>query len=331
MKEFLPTLSEIDSAAQDIRQILPATPQYCWPLLCEQMGTEIWLKHENHLPVGAFKVRGGLVYFADLAQGDIPDGVITATRGNHGQSVGMAAARFGIPATVVVPHGNSMEKNAAMRSLGAELIEHGGDFQEAREYAVKLAEERDLHMVQSFHPLLIRGVATYAAEFLRAIQDLDLVYVPVGLGSGICGMIAARDALGLKTEIAGVVSSHARAYAASFAAKSAVESPADTVLGDGMACRTPHQEALDIIQNKVDRIVEVTDDELASSMRLIFECTHNVSEGAGAAAVAAALQERASLSNKKVGAVLSGGNVDKALFAKVLAGTFEYSKGVRKQ
>ncbi len=320
---MLPTLSEIEAAAKIVYSAMPATPQYCWPLLCERLGGELWVKHENHTPVGAFKIRGGLVYFADLAAaGNRPKGVIAATRGNHGQSVALAARRYNIPSTIVVPHGNSMEKNAAMRALGAELIEHGEDFQASKEYAETLAAEKSLHMVPSLHRALVTGVATYCVELLEAVRDLQTVYIPIGLGSDICAMLAARNALGLKTEVVGVVSSHARAYAKSFAAKQAVESPATTRLADGLACRTPHPEALEIIQQGAARIVEVTDREVAEAMRTIFECTHNVAEGAGAAAMAAALQEKSRADGGKIAVVLTGGNIDRELFASVLDGSF---------
>ncbi|MBT8080569.1 MAG: threonine dehydratase [Gammaproteobacteria bacterium] len=322
--ELLPSLTEIDAAANELSGLLPCTPQYRWPLLCDALGTEVWLKHENHTSVGAFKVRGGLVYFADLARREKPAGVISATRGNHGQSVGLAARQHDIKATVVVPRGNSIEKNATMRALGVSLVEHGSDFQEAREFAESLSTTHSLHMVESFHPLLVRGVASYATEFFRAVQGMDVVYVPIGLGSGICGMIAARNALNENTSIVGVVSSHARAYARSLAAGTPLDSPTSTILGDGMACRTPHPEALDVLRGNVDRIVEVSDDELAAAMRTIYECTHNVSEGAGAAAIAAALQERRRVRGKRVGAVLSGGNVDRELFSSVLDGRFRF-------
>jgi threonine dehydratase len=314
------TLANIESAARLVYAHMSATPQYCWPLLCDRLGTEVWVKHENHTPVGAFKIRGGLVYFAHLAQrDDVPRGVISATRGNHGQSVAFAARRYGIPVTVVVPDGNSVEKNAAMRALGAALIEHGEDFQAAREYAATLAAERSLQMVPSFHPLLVTGVATYSLELLNAVPDVEVVYVPIGLGSGICGLLAARDALGLNTEVVGVVSAHAPAYAASFRAGRVVECPVSTRLADGMACRTPDPDALAAIRRGVDRIVEVTDDEVASAMRMVFECTHNVCEGAGAAAVAAAAQEKCRIAGRKVAVVLSGGNVDRDMFAAVLS------------
>jgi len=316
-----PGLEDIEAAARIVYLDMAATPQHCWPLLCERLGTEVWVKHENHTPVGAFKIRGGLVYFAYLAQsGELPGGVISATRGNHGQSVGFAARRYGIPATVVVPHGNSVEKNAAMRALGVDLIEHGDDFQSAREYAKLLAGERSLHMVPSLHPLLIAGVATYSLELLKAVPDIDVVYVPIGLGSGVCGMIAARDALGLQTEVVGVVSAHAPAYAESFSAGRVIECPVSTRLADGMACRTPEKAALEVLWRGMDRIVLVTDDEIAAAMRMLFECTHNTCEGAGAAAVAAAAQERSRIAGRKVAVVASGGNIDREVFAAILSG-----------
>ena len=316
---MLPTLSQIESTERFVNSVIPATPQYCWPLLCERLGTQVWIKHENHTLVGAFKVRGGLVYFADLAKGNGVSEVITATRGNHGQSVAFSARRNGLSATVVVPFGNSVEKNNAMRALGAKLIEHGEDFQEAREYAAHLSDASGAHMVPSFHPLLVQGVATYAVELFRGLRDLDSVYVPIGLGSGICGTIAARNALSPKTSVIGVVSAQARAYSLSFVSRRAIESPATTWLADGMACRTPQPEALEVIWNNVDRIVEVTDDEIAEAMRTVYECTHNSAEGAGAAAVAAIAKERGRLKGKKIAAVLSGGNVDREVFAKVLS------------
>lgn len=314
------TLEDITSASRVVYGQMQPTPQYSWPMLCERLGTEVWVKHENHTPVGAFKIRGGLVYFDHIVHsGQVPKGVISATRGNHGQSVGFAARHYGIPATIVVPHGNSVEKNAAMLALGVELIEHGDDFQASREFAIKLAQERSLHLVPAFHPALVAGVATYSLELFRHVQDLDVVYVPIGLGSGICGMMAARDALGLKTEVVGVVSAHARAYAKSFSAGHPVESPVTTRLSDGMACRVPEPQALELILQGVDRIVQVTDDEVSAAMRLMFECTHNVCEGAGAAALAAAVQEKVKLVERRVAVVASGGNVDQDLFASVLS------------
>lgn len=321
------TLGQIEAAAEIVYEVMPPTPQYRWPLLCRRLGTDVWVKHENHTPVGAFKIRGGLFYFHELAErNDKPNGVISATRGNHGQSVGFAARRYGIPATIVAPFGNSREKNSAMRALGVDLIEHGEDFQAAREHAVSLAERKGLHMVPSFHHLLVQGVATYALELLSRVRDLDVVYVPIGLGSGICGMIAARDGLGLSTRIVGVVSKHAPAYLLSFRQRTPVEHPATTQLADGVACRTPEPAALKIILKGADRIVAVSDDEIAAAMQALFEDTHNVAEGAGAASLAAAMQERDSLSGKKVALVISGGNVDREVFARVLMGNQKSDK-----
>ena len=315
------TRDELESATRLVHGLMPPTPQYCWPLLCSVLGTEVWLKHENHTPVGAFKLRGGLNYFHWLAErGELPRGVISATRGNHGQSVGYAARRMGVPATIVVPQGNSVEKNAAMRALGVELIEHGEDFQAAREYAATLAESDELHMIPAFHPVLLSGVGSYSMELFSAVHDIDVAYVPIGMGSGICSMVAVRDVLGLKTRIIGVTSAHAPAYADSFASHQVCDRPANTRLADGMACRTPEPAALEIMLNGVERIITVSDDEIAAAMRLLFETTHNVAEGAGAAALAGALQERQQLSKRKVALVLSGGNIDRALFAEVIRG-----------
>ncbi len=312
-------LEEIQAAAQIVYANMPPTPQYRWPLLCERLGADVYVKHENQTPVGAFKIRGGLVYFTHLVESGIkPGGVISATRGNHGQSVGYAALQHGIPCTVVVPRGNSVEKNAAMRSLGVELIEYGDDFQESLEHALELADRRSLHFVPSFHPLLIAGVATYSLELFNAVENIHTTYVPIGLGSGICGMVAARDALGMDTRIVGVVSAHAVAYSRSFKSGRLVESPVTTRLADGMACRIPQQAALDVIGKGVDRIVEVSDEEVAAAMRMMFECTHNTCEGAGAAALAAAMQEQPTVSGRKIAIVASGGNVDRDVFAKVL-------------
>lgn len=316
----LPRLERLEAAARIVYDLMPATPQYRWPLLCQALQAEVWVKHENHTPTGAFKLRGGLVYFDDLARGaQPPAGVVSATRGNHGQSIALAAARHGMRAVVVVPHGNSVEKNAAMRAWGATLVEHGEDFQAAREHAAALAQAQGLTVVPSFHPLLVQGVATYALELLRALAALDVVYVPIGMGSGICGLIAAREALGLRTQIVGVVSAHAPAYALSFRQRALVTHPTTTRLGDGMACSTPDPQALEWIWRHAERVVEVGDDELAAAMRLLFRATHNVAEGAGAAALAAALQERGRLQGRRVAVVLSGGNVDSDVFAGVLA------------
>jgi threonine dehydratase len=322
---LLPTLPQIESAAAIVYQSMPATPQYPWPLLAKRLGTQVWLKHENHTPTGAFKVRGGLVYLEGLArrQPDCP-GIVSATRGNHGQSLAFAARRYRIPTTIVVPHGNSLEKNAAMQAFGAELIEYGGDFQEASEHASALALTRGLHRVPSFHLDLVSGVATGWLEMFRAAPDLDAVFVPIGLGSGICAAAAARAALGRTMRIIGVVSAHAPAYALSIAARRAIEAPVTTVIADGMACRTPDPTALDILFSEVDEVVQVSDLEVASAMKALYVDTHNVAEGAGAASLAAAMKlatERPeSIKGKQIGLTLCGGNVDHDMFARVLSG-----------
>jgi len=315
-----PTLADLESATRQIYAVMPPTPQYRWPLLAARCGCEVWVKHENHTPVGAFKVRGGLIYMADLAA-TRPDvkGVITATRGNHGQSIAFAAARVGIRAVIVVPEGNSVEKNAAMRALGAELIEHGPDFQAAVEHARERAAQEGLFMLPSFHDLLVRGVGTYGLELLRAIPDLDAVYVPIGLGSGICGMVAARDALGLDTRIVGVVAAAAPAYALSFAAGRPISTETADTMADGMAVRVPSPEALAVIRGGVDRIVQVTDAEIEAAIRALFQDTHNLAEGAGAGPLAALLQEREAMRGKRVAVVVSGGNIDLPVYRRVLA------------
>ena len=315
----LPTLADIEAAAQVVYRDFAATPQYRWVLLSERLGTDCWLKHENHTPVGAFKIRGGLTYFDQLERrGALPREVVSATRGNHGQSMGWAARRHGVACTIVVPRGNSVEKNAAMRALGVTLVEHGSDFQEAREHAMHIAADRGAHMVPSFHADLLRGVSTYWWEFLRAVPQLDVVYVPIGQGSGACSAIAAKLALGHGVRVVGVVSSHATTYADSVAAGRVVEAPVTTQLADGMACRVADAAALAIIAPHIDHIVQVSDNEVAAAMRALFTDTHNVAEGAGAAAFAAALQEKDRLAGQTVGVALTGGNVDADIFSQVL-------------
>ncbi|HPA89507.1 MAG TPA: threonine dehydratase [Quisquiliibacterium sp.] len=317
--DTLPDLHALERARAIVYRTLQPTPQYAWPLLAERVGARIWVKHENHTPTGAFKVRGGLVHFDALArEARPPDGVITATRGNHGQSVAFAARAAGVPATIVVPHGNSREKNAAMRAFGARVVEHGDDFQAAREHAIALAARDGLRMVPSFAPDLVAGVASYWLEFFEAVPQVDVVYVPIGLGSGACAAIAARDALRLHTRIVGVVSAHAPTYALSVDAGRVVEAPVSTVLADGMACRVAEADAVMLLRTGLERLVRVTDDEVALAMKQLFTDTHNTAEGAGAAALAAALQERARIAGRTVGIVLSGGNVDHDVFAQVL-------------
>ena len=315
------TLDELESAAAVVYRSMAPTPQYAWPRLAELSCTRVWVKHENHTPTGAFKVRGGLVYFDALSAGrNRPSGVIGATRGNHGQSIGFAAARYGMPATVVVPHGNSATKNLSMRALGVELIEEGKDFQASLEAAERIAGERGWHLVPSFDPLLVKGVATYGLELFRAVPDLDTVYVPIGLGSGICGTIAVRDALNLRTRIVGVVASAAPAYARSLASGRIESHDPTTRIADGLACRRPVPEALDVIRRGVERIVEVSDDQIEDAMRVSFDLTHNVVEGAGASAVAALLSEGGRVRGQNVAVVLTGGNVDRDRFARVMSG-----------
>ena len=314
------SLDEIERAAALVQDAMPPTAQYAWPLLALRTGCEAWVKHENHTPTGAFKVRGGLV-FMDRLKRRSPDtgGVISATRGNHGQSIALAAARTGIAATIVVPQGNSVEKNAAMRAFGAELIEAGHDFDAAKEAAMKLAGERGLTMVPSFHRDLVAGVASYALELFRTAPPLDTVYVPIGLGSGICGTIAVRDALGLATKVVGVVSTEAPAYALSFAAGRVVATNSADTMADGMAVRGPDAEALEVILKGADRIVQVSDAEIGAAMRAYYEDTHQLTEGAGAAALAALLQERKRMAGKRVGLILSGGNIDRPVYLRTLA------------
>jgi threonine dehydratase len=314
------SMAELEHAADVVYRTMAPTPQYAWPLLADA-GCEVWVKHENHTPTGAFKVRGGLVFMEQLhREGRLPAGFVTATRGNHGQSIPFAARRYGVPVLVVVPRGNSREKNQAMRAWGAELVEYGDDFDEARLEAARLAEERGLAFAPSFHPALVRGVATYALELFRAVDDVDVVYVPIGMGSGICGLIATRDLLGLSTEIVGVVSSHAPAFARSLAQGAVVETASARTFADGMACRVPLPDAFEIVRRGVARIVQVSDDEVAEAMRTLYRATHNVAEGAGAAAWAALHQERARQSGKRIAVILTGGNVDSDVLATVLSG-----------
>jgi len=313
---MLPGKTEIEAAADLVYRAFPPTPERVWPLLAERAGAEVWVKHENHTPIGAFKLRGGLTYMA----GCEVERMVTATRGNHGQSVAWAARQAGKRVTVVAPEGNSREKNAAMRAFGAELVSHGRDFQDALEHARALAAEEGLHFLPSFHPALVAGVATWSYELLRAAPHLHALYAPIGLGSGICGAIAAREALGLGTEIVGVVARKAPCYALSFEAGRAVATNSADTMADGMACRTPDEAALAAILKHAARIVSVEDEEIEAVMRHYFTDTHNVVEGAGAAPLAALLQERERMAGKAVGVVASGGNIDIEVYRRVLAG-----------
>jgi threonine dehydratase len=311
----------LHDAASIVRVLVPATPAYAWPLLARRVGAEVIVKHENHTPTGSFKVRGGLVYVDMLRrQGRMPAGLVTATRGNHGQSVAIAAKRAGIPALIVVPGGNSVEKNAAMAALGGELIVAGKDFDEARAVAASLASERGYRLVPSFHHALVLGVATYAYELLASTTDFHLVYVPIGMGSGICGMIAVRDLLGLKTEIIGVVAANAPAFALSVEGGSPVSINCANTFADGLACRQPQREAFEIISKGVAEIVRVNEDEIAGAVRILYTDTHNVAEGAGAAPLAALMKQRAIRQGKRIGIVLSGGNIDMPVLSRILHG-----------
>lgn len=313
-------LPALRQAVNLIRPSIPATPQFAWPLLAERLGCEVWVKHENHTPTGAFKVRGGLVYVDQLMRREPGiSGLISATRGNHGQSMALAARKAGLPIVIVVPEGNAREKNAAMAALGAEVVEHGRDFDAARARAAELAVQRGLHFVPSLHPDLIRGVATYALELFEAAPPLKRIYVPIGLGSGICGVIRTRDLLGLDTEVIGVVSAAADGYAQSFAAGRIICTDSADTIADGMACRMPQPEALEIIRAGAARIVRVDDDEIRQAMRIYHEDTHNLAEGAGAAALAALIQEREINRGERAAVVLSGANVDRAALAAILA------------
>ena len=316
---FVPSLPEIEAAAKVVYREFPPTPQYRWALLSERLGADCWVKHENHTPVGAFKIRGGLFFFDQLAKrGELPQEVVSATRGNHGQSIGWAARAHGVGCTIVVPLGNSVEKNAAMRALGVQLIEHGDDFTESADHARQLAAERGALMVPSFHVDLVCGVATYWWEFLRAVPDLEVAYVPIGLGSGACAAIVAKQALNHPARIVGVVSAHARTYADSLAAGRVVEAPVSTRLADGMAVRRADERALELLSRHLDHVVAVTDEEVAVAMRALYADTHNLAEGAGAAAFAAAFQEREQLRGRRVGVVITGANVDAPVMSSVL-------------
>jgi threonine dehydratase len=314
-------LKQLEHAQTVVAAAMPPTPAHAWPLLSERLGATAIVKHENHTPTGAFKVRGGLVY-VDRLNRERPGtrGLISATTGNHGQSIAYAANRYRVPVTIYVPHGNSVEKNRAMRAFGANLVEHGNDFQTAREEADRRAKADGLEFVQSYHPDLVMGVATYALELLRQFRDIDVLYVPIGQGSGICGCILARDLLGLRTEIVGVQSTEAPSFALSFAAGTVVRTNSSNTRADGMATRVPDAEALAMIRKGASRIVQVTDDEIAAAIHAYWTDTHNLAEGAGAAPFAAAMQEKAKLRGKRVGLILTGGNIDFNLFQKWIAG-----------
>lgn len=315
------TADELAAAAAIVRGAVPPTPAYAWPLLAVATGASVVVKQENHTAIGSFKARGGLVYVdALMRSGEKPAGLVTATRGNHGQSIAIAAARYRIPAVIVVPEGNSSEKNAAMAAFGGELVTGGMDFDESRGIAAAVQRERGYHFVPSFHRDLVQGVATYARELFAEHADLDAVYVPIGMGSGICGLITVRDLLGLRTEIIGVVADNAPAFALSFEAGRPVQTNSARTFADGVACRDPPAQALDIIRSGAARIVRVSEDEIAEAVRLYYRTTHNLAEGAGAAPLAALMKERTRYAGKRVGLILSGGNIDMPTLARILGG-----------
>ena len=314
------SLDELAAATTVVRSIVAPTPAYAWPLLAKRLGVDVLVKHENHTPIGAFKIRGGLVYLDALVRAGRPKGVVTATRGNHGQSIALAAARHGIAAVIVVPQRNSPEKNAAMAAFGAEIVIAGKDFDDSRPIAAQIQRERGYHFVPSFHRDLVKGVATYAQELFANCAELDAVYVPIGMGSGICGLITVRDLLGLKTEIVGVVAANAPAYALSFAAGHPVRTNSARTFADGVACRDPAPEAFDIIKTGAARIVSVSEAEIADAIRLYYTATHNVAEGAAAAPLAALSKETARYAGRRVGLILTGGNIDMPVLTAVLAG-----------
>ena len=315
------TLAELEQAAELVYLTMPPTPQYAWPKLFKRVGAKVWVKHENHTPTGAFKVRGGLVYFDKLVRTQpAVRHVVTATRGNHGQSTSFSAHRTGLEATIYVPRGNSSDQNSAMRTFGANVVEFGKDFDEAKEEAAWIAAEQQLHWIPSVHRDLVLGVASYALELFRGAEPLDTVYVPVGMGSGICGLIIARDLLGLKTEIVGVSAVNAPASAQYFAARKPVPLPSALTFADGIATRDPNAEAIDIVCRGASRFVLVSEEEIAKAMRAYFDDTHQLAEGAGAAPLAALLQEHERMAGKTVGVIFSGGNIERARFLEVLSG-----------
>ncbi len=312
-------LADLKAAKQTISQYMPATAQYSWPLLNERIGKQVWIKHENHTPTGAFKVRGGLLHLSALKAAGFTGGLISATRGNHGQSLAFASKQTGIPVTIIVPEGNCTEKNAAIQALGATLIIHGKDFDEARFHAAELAKKHNLQTVPAFHPDLVTGVATYAYEFFQTAPELDKVYVGIGMGSGICGLIMVRDLLGLKTKIIGVISKNAPAYALSIAKGEVVTTKTANTFADGVACRMPDKQAFKVIQNGVDHIVQVGDDAIRHAIRCYYTDTHNLAEGAGAIGLAGLMHELDSEKDEKLGTILSGGNINMAMFNQIIS------------
>jgi len=315
------SLDDLHQAIDFVQKLVPPTPTHHWPLLAKRTGVNVYVKHENHTPIGAFKARGVPLFVHELAQSGVPlNGLVTATRGNHGQAVALAATKHGIPSVVVVPEGNSLEKNAAMEAFGGELIIAGADFEESRAIAVQIGEERDYHMVPSFHPHIVKGVATYAYELFQSTPPLSAVYVSIGMGSGICGVITARDLLGLDTEIIGVVAKAAPSYGLSFDAGEIIETNTAKTFADGIACRSPDEGAFEIIKNGASRIIQLDEDEIANAMRIYYSDTHNIAEPAAAAPLAALIREQTQYAGRDVGVILTGSNVDAPVYQEVMAG-----------
>ena len=323
-----PTLADVYDARTRVYRALKPTPLLRHPLLAQESGLDIRVKHENHNPTGAFKVRGGLNLIGSLSvRGEAAPGgtnaqrrgVITATTGNHGQSIALACALGGVPCTIVVPLGNNPEKNAAMRAYGAELIEFGKDFDEAREKVEQLQHERQLRYVHSANePMLIAGVGTYALEIFEELPDVDVVIVPIGGGSGACGCAIVRSAIGSGAKIIGVQAARADAFARSWRGPSRVVGDSAATFAEGMATRVTFDLTFGILQKELDDIVTLTEEELADGIRLAVRTTHNLAEGAGAASLAAAVKLRSSLAGKKIVCVMSGGNIDRATLTRIL-------------
>jgi len=319
-------LMELEQAATDIYQVTPATPQYNWPLLAKTTGCDVWVKHENHTPTAAFKVRGGIHLLNQLMKANNkPKGIISATRGNNGQSLSYASKRAGLPLTIVVPECNNIDQNNAIQGFGADLVVHGKDFEAARKHSLILQQELGYQAIAPFEKSLIVGVASYAIELFSAIKDLDTVYVPIGMGSGICGLIKTRDLLNLKTKIVGVVAEGAPTFALSFAAGKVVNTDYANTIADGVATSAPIEEAFEIIKKGASRVITVNDLEIAKAMYQYYQTTHNLSEGAGAVPLAGLMKEKQQMKGKKVGLILSGGNIDFESFNKHVSSAISYS------
>jgi threonine dehydratase len=313
-----PTFADICFARQRVYRALRRTPLLRHPLLAQETGLDIVVKHENHNPTGAFKVRGGINLVGSLSPEE-RRGVITATTGNHGQSIALASGREGVPCTIVVPRGNNPEKNAAMRALGAELIEFGRDFDEARERVEQLQHERGLRYVHSANePLLIAGVGTYALEIFEDEPDVDVILVPIGGGSGACGCAIVRTAIGSRAIVIGVQAARADAFARSWRGETRVVGEKADTFAEGMATRVTFDLTFDILKRGLDDIVTLTEEELAEGVRLALRTTHNLAEGAGAASLIAAVKLRGQLAGKRVVCVMSGGNIDRATLYRVI-------------